>query len=168
MFKMLQKKDYKKIFSPVNGRTYSIENVEDETFSKRIVGDGVAIRTVDQIVVSPIDGIIRVITNTNHAVMIENSEVELLIHVGVNTCRLKGKGFEVLTSLNKKVKVGDPLIKVDHELFKDNNLNSDVLIIVTNLGTRDMVVEVDREVIKGKSVIAEINPKKGQHEKLSD
>lgn len=161
MFKLFWKNHDIKIYSPVNGSTYSIEEVCDDTFSKRLVGDGVAIRTLDEIIVSPVAGFIRVITTTKHALMIENDEMELLVHVGVNTCTLDGQGFEILTGLNKKVKVGDPLIKVNHKIFKEHNLNSDVLIIVTNLGSRNLIIEPDGMVIKGMSVIAEIDIMKG-------
>lgn len=144
------------VYAPVNGVSFPIEKVKDETFNKKLMGDGLAICTYDPLLVSPVDGTVKVITNTKHALMIQSGDLELLIHVGIDTCTLNGDGFELLVQLEQKVKVGDPMLKINHALFQEKELNSDVLLVFTNCSNNQIHMNTEQEVIKGQSIVAEI------------
>lgn len=155
MFKFGNKKN-QCIYAPVNGVSYPIEKVTDDTFNQKLMGEGLAICTYDTQVVSPINGIIKVIAATKHAIMIEGQGLEILIHVGINTCNFNGEGFELLVKLNDKVKVGTPLLNVCHDFFQSKEINSDVILVYTNKKGEELLIETEKEVLKAKSVITTI------------
>jgi len=103
------------IFSPLGGEVVDIENVPDEVFSKKLVGDGVAIIPSSSVAVSPIKGVISRIFPTKHAFSIKGDRVEVMVHIGLDTVALQGEGFEALAKEGDKVDVGTPIIKVDKE-----------------------------------------------------
>ena len=103
------------IFSPLGGEVVDIENVPDEVFSKKLVGDGVAIIPSSSVAVSPIKGVISRIFPTKHAFSIKGDKVEVMVHIGLDTVALQGEGFEALAKEGDKVDVGTPIIKVDKE-----------------------------------------------------
>lgn len=144
------------IISPVNGVSYPIEKVRDETFSQKMLGPGLAICTYDSLLVSPVNGVIRVIANTKHAYMIESNNIELLIHIGIDTCNYSGEGFETLVNLNQKVKIGDPIVKIDHVFFQNKEINSDVIMVFTNIKNKEITIQTELEVVKCKSIVATI------------
>jgi len=103
------------IFSPLDGEVVDIENVPDEVFSKKLVGDGVAIIPSSSVAVSPIKGTISRIFPTKHAFSIKGDKVEVMVHIGLDTVSLQGEGFEALAKEGDKVEIGTPIIKVDKE-----------------------------------------------------
>lgn len=157
MFSLFKKNKIKKIYTPVSGLTYPLENVEDEVFSKKIMGEGLAFKSEDDVIVSPVDGIVRVIMDTKHAIMIESDNIEILIHIGVDTCKFKGQGFEVLTELNKKITKGTPLVKINRNFFEEKNVNTDVMVIFTNISDKTIELELNKIVSAGDDVIAKIS-----------
>lgn len=125
----------KKILSPLKGQVMPLESVNDEMFSKKIIGDGVAIDPSEGIVYSPIDGLVIMTTATNHAIGIRtNDGVEILIHVGLDTVNLNGQFMETLVKDNSEIKNGTPLIKFDINKIKDLNIDLVTPVIVTNTG----------------------------------
>ena len=103
------------IFSPLDGKVVDIENVPDEVFSQKLVGDGIAIIPSSSIVVSPINGIISRIFPTKHAFSIRGNNIEVMVHIGLDTVSLQGEGFEALAKDGDKVKIGTPIIRLDKE-----------------------------------------------------
>lgn len=123
-----------KLTSPMNGEIIKLEEVPDEVFSSKLLGDGFAIKPEDNKVYSPADGTIEVLFPTKHALAIKTVEgPEVLIHVGVDTVKLNGEGFTTYIKQGDKVKRGDLLISFNYEyvLQKCNTLISPV--IVTNM-----------------------------------
>lgn len=113
MFKFLKPKEIK-MMSPITGKVMDISQVPDPVFAEKMVGDGVAIEPTDGLVLSPCQGRVVQIFPTNHALGIETKEgFDLLIHLGIDTVALKGKGFERLIEEGQTVEVGTPLIKMD-------------------------------------------------------
>lgn len=105
--------------SPLTGRVIPIEEVPDEAFASRAVGDGVAIEPEEEYLRAPEDGEIVMIFDTSHAIGFKTDKgVSILIHIGIDTVKLEGKGFEVFVSVGDKVKKGTPLIKMDLEYLK--------------------------------------------------
>ena len=117
MFKFMNKQDGG-IVSPIDGKCINIEDVPDKVFSTRMMGDGFAIIPSDNIVVSPVDGIIVMIPNSKHAFGIKTrSGVEILVHVGLDTVNLKGRGFETFVKVGDKVKKNMPILKFDDNII---------------------------------------------------
>ncbi|GAB6137829.1 PTS sugar transporter subunit IIA [Halanaerobaculum tunisiense] len=102
------------LVAPLTGEVVDLAEVPDDVFANRVVGDGLAIKPTGDTLVSPVEGVVKQLFPTKHAIGLETSEgVELLMHIGVNTVELDGEGFEKLTSEGAEVKPGDGLIKFD-------------------------------------------------------
>lgn len=135
MFSIFKKKKKQEVItSCICGKIVPIEKVNDGVFSAKILGDGVGIYPYEEIVLSPCDGeIVSVMEETKHALGIKTSnDMEILIHVGINTVSMKGQGFEVFVKPGDKVSKGDKLISFSRSLIKDNNLDDVVIMVVTN------------------------------------
>lgn len=104
----------KEIKNPISGRVLPLSKVEDAVFSSGAMGDGIAIDPTDNKVYAPFDGSVEFIADTKHAVGLKSDDgVELLIHVGMDTVKMNGKGFDVKTKVNQRVKEGDLLLEFD-------------------------------------------------------
>ncbi|PIH05373.1 PTS sugar transporter subunit IIA [Clostridium combesii] len=122
-----------KILAPVAGRVLGLSEVPDEVFASKLAGDGVAIDCEDDIIVAPADGIISLIFKTNHAFgIILKDGTELLVHIGIDTVKLEGKGFERLSKEGDKVKAGNPIIKIDREFIKSQGYSLITPVLITN------------------------------------
>jgi len=122
-----------KITSPISGNVISLDNVPDQVFSKRIVGDGAAIEPNDGLVLSPCNGKIAQIFRTNHAIVIVSDDgLEILIHLGLDTVELNGYGFERISQVGAIVKIGDLIMRIDLNKVKDMNKNTITPVIILN------------------------------------
>ncbi|RGE62669.1 PTS transporter subunit IIABC [Eisenbergiella massiliensis] len=109
------------ISSPVTGKAADLSTAPDEAFAGKMMGDGAAVTPEDPIVRAPEDGEICFVFDTRHAIgFLTDSEISLLIHIGIDTVKLGGKGFEALVENGQKVKKGDPMLKLDLEYLKAN------------------------------------------------
>lgn len=123
-----------------NGELVSICEVPDEVFSTKMMGDGFAMKTTDGIIVSPVAGKIGSVFPTKHAITINSVDGrEILIHLGVDTVKLKGEGFEVFVKENEDIKVGDKLAKMDVDFIEANAKSSMPIVIFTNLQEEEAV-----------------------------
>lgn len=130
LFKKVKEVD---VYAPVKGTVCNISEVKDTMFAQKLLGDGIAILPSDEIICSPCDGVLSMIANTKHAFGITTQHgAELLIHVGLDTVNLNGKGFEVMSSVNKKVKAGDPILKLDLDYMKENDIDLTMPMVLTN------------------------------------
>lgn len=109
------------ISSPVTGKAADLSTAPDEAFAGKMIGDGAAVTPEDPIVRAPEDGEICFVFDTRHAIgFLTDSGISLLIHIGIDTVKLGGKGFEALVENGQKVKKGDPMLKLDLEYLKAN------------------------------------------------
>lgn len=109
------------ISSPITGSAVELTETPDEVFSNKMLGDGAAVTPVDNIVRAPEDGEVAFVFDTNHAIgFLTDTGISLLIHVGIDTVKLEGKGFEVLVENGQKVKKGEPMLKLDLDFLKEN------------------------------------------------
>lgn len=109
------------ISSPVTGTAADLSTAPDEAFAGRMMGDGAAVTPVDPVVRAPENGEICFVFDTKHAIgFLTDSGISLLIHIGIDTVKLGGKGFEALVENGQKVKKGDPMLKLDLEYLKAN------------------------------------------------
>ncbi len=130
------------IISPLNGTTVPLENVPDEVFSQKILGDGIAVIPTDGKIYSPVDGIISSIADTLHAYGFRSDDGhEILVHFGLETVSLKGKGFTSHVRVGDRVKKGDLVAEVDLQLLRQHNINMTTPVLVCE-GTenREMIV----------------------------
>lgn len=127
--------------SPIKGEVKPLSEVPDAVFSQKMMGDGFAIVPSDGTVVSPVDGTIVSFFPTKHAIgILSDSGREILIHVGIDTVKLKGKGFEALVSQGDRVEIGQPLLKVDLDYITEHAPSIITPIIFTNLFEGESVV----------------------------
>ncbi len=109
------------IASPITGVVAPLSDTPDEVFSNKMLGDGAAVTPVDNIVRAPEDGEVAFVFDTKHAIgFMTESGISLLIHVGIDTVKLDGKGFEVFVENGQKVKKGEPMMKLDLDYLKAN------------------------------------------------
>lgn len=136
------KKESCDIYSPIKGIVDKIENVNDKMFADKLLGDGISLILEDEMIYAPCNGVVSMIAITKHAIGLK-SEVgaDILIHVGLETCNLKGEGFEVLVNEGEKVKTGDRILRVNKSLFNKNEIDLTTPMVVTN--GNDFKVEVD-------------------------
>jgi len=121
------------LISCVEGEMINIEEVKDPVFSGKTMGEGVAFIPENGVISSPIDGTIEVAFPTGHAVGIKSSSnVEVLIHVGINTVELNGEHFEILVKQGEKVRKGQQLIKFDLEKIKEKGYDTTTMMVITN------------------------------------
>lgn len=109
------------IGSPVEGIASDLSKAPDEAFAGRMMGDGAAVTPTDPIVTAPVDGEVTFIFDTKHAIgFAADNGISILLHMGIDTVKLGGKGFEILVEAGQKVKQGTPLMKLDLEYLKAN------------------------------------------------
>jgi len=157
MFRFLKRKP-RVIQAPIDGKLLDIESVDDEVFSKKMAGDGIAIYPIGDLFTAPIDGVITKIFSTNHAFSIKNrQDLEVLVHIGLETVALKGEGFERLASEGDEVKAGDPIIKVDLNYIKANAKDIVTPILITDDSKFDKIDKINNKVVKSGDTIMEVN-----------
>lgn len=141
----------------VNGKAVALEEVPDEIFSSRAMGDGVAFDAEDGVIVAPCACTIETMSaDMKHAVGLKlDNGMEILIHVGVDTVKLQGEGFTQLSKEGVKVEEGDPLLQFDQEVIRKNGLCALVIMIITEEGTVKNCRMNLGNVVKGSSVVAE-------------
>jgi len=121
------------VTSPLRGWASAIDSVPDPVFADRMMGDGVAIQPLDDTIVAPFDGEVTTLHDSAHAVALRSTEgVELLIHIGLDTIALKGKGFTPLVAPGQRVSRGDPLIRFDMDKVALAATSLITPVIVTN------------------------------------
>ncbi len=126
--------DNEQILSLTNGEILELSEVPDEVFSTKLMGDGFAIKSSDGYIYSPVDGTIEVIFPTKHAIIIKSKYgKEILIHLGIETVKLEGKGFEIFVEVGQSVKAGDKLVKMDLDYIEKNATSIISPVIFTNL-----------------------------------
>ena len=121
------------IYSPVDGQIVELEKVNDPVFSSGAMGKGIAVKPSGNTVVSPVDGLVQIAFETGHAYGLKSKDgVEVLIHIGIDTVSLDGKGFKQKVAANQEVKKGDVLGTFDSAVIKDAGLDDTIMVIVTN------------------------------------
>ncbi len=110
-----------KISSPLTGEAHYLSETPDEAFAGKMMGDGAMVVPTEPVVYAPEDGVVSLVFDTKHAIgLTTKSGVELLIHVGVDTVSLGGKGFKVLVKEGQSVKKGDAMLELDLDFLKKN------------------------------------------------
>ena len=142
---MRRKKNRKKkasyvIASPFDGIAGDITTAPDEGFAGKMMGDGAAVEPTDPVVKAPADGEISFIFPTHHAIGFVTADgMEMLLHIGIDTVKLNGEGFEILVEEGAKVKKGDALMKIDLDYVKSHAPSLVSPILCTDLKENEKV-----------------------------
>ena len=149
-----KKKQDNRVFSPIEGKFVKLQDVNDSTFSSGLMGIGFGVYPEVSSVLSPFDGEITMIFPTRHAIGLKRKDgVEMLIHIGIETVNLGGKGFEALVKSGEKVRKGQELIEFDKELLLNEKLDPTIIVIFTNY--ENYKITINNQVdISNKDVIA--------------
>lgn len=147
LFKKKNITQIEEIFAPLYGDIIPLSKVPDPVFSKKMMGDGIAIIPKSGKVVSPVNGQVIQVFPTKHAIGIRSERgLELLIHIGLETVELNGEGFEVLVNTDEPIKAGDPLVKVNLEYLKSKNKDIVTPIIITNM-EKVLEIKASQEIV---------------------
>ena len=166
MFKNLFKKDNKEvkdegivISNPVEGEVVNLDQVPDEVFAQKMLGDGFAVKPSGEKVYAPVAGEIKVLFPTLHAIAIETKEgLELLIHIGIDTVELKGEGFEAHVKLGDKVNAGDLLVSFNKQIIEESGKDTITPIIITNMDrVKDLSMEYGVKKVNDKVAVVKMD-----------
>lgn len=125
--------DLVEISSPLSGQVKELSQATDPVFAQGVMGQGVLIEPSQGDLLAPVDGVVSVLFPTKHAVgIVSDQGVEMLMHIGMDTVNLEGKGFTAHVNQGDRVKVGDKLISFDIDLIKDAGYVTETPVIITN------------------------------------
>lgn len=142
------------IYAPLNGTVIPLSEVKDEAFSSGALGQGAAVIPAEGKLYAPADGVIAAFFPTGHAVGIQTADgVEILIHVGMDTVSLNGKGFDKKVNQGDKVKKGDLLLEFDLQVIEEAGLSAVTPIIITNPAGHAEIKATQAETVKQGDVL---------------
>ena len=129
MFGLFKKEEFK-IVVPVDGMLIPLNEVPDQMFSQKLMGDGFAVIPEGNIIVAPLSGVAESVFPTGHAVGIKTKDgIECIVHIGLDTVELNGEGFKPLIKQGTKIKAGDPMIEIDRELISSKWYNVTTMVV---------------------------------------
>lgn len=148
--------DLVEIASPLSGQVKELSQATDPVFAQGVMGQGVLIEPSQGELLAPVDGIVSVLFPTKHAVgIVSDQGVEMLMHIGMDTVNLEGKGFTAHVSQGDRVKAGDKLISFDIDLIKDAGYVTETPVIITNQDQyqADALGGLPRQIVVGDALM---------------
>ncbi|MCL7672692.1 PTS N-acetyl glucosamine transporter subunit IIABC [Klebsiella pneumoniae] len=154
-------KTVESLVSPITGDVVALEQVPDEAFASKAVGDGIAVKPTSNIVVAPAAGTVVKIFNTNHAFCLEtNNGAEIVVHMGIDTVALEGKGFKRLVEEGTDVKAGEPILEMDLDFLNANARSMISPVVCSNSDDYSaLVILASGKVVAGQTPLYEIKGK---------
>ena len=154
-------KTVESLVSPITGDVVALEQVPDEAFASKAVGDGIAVKPTSNIVVAPAAGTVVKIFNTNHAFCLEtNNGAEIVVHMGIDTVALGGKGFKRLVEEGTDVKAGEPILEMDLDFLNANARSMISPVVCSNSDDYSaLVILASGKVVAGQTPLYEIKGK---------
>lgn len=142
MFNIFKKRGFT-VAAACDGKLMPITDVKDEVFSQKMLGDGYAIKPTDGKIYSPVTGTVTTVFPTKHAIGITtDNNLEILVHLGIDTVELKGEPFEVAVKQGDTVKQDDYLASMNTELITAENYDDTVIVVYTNMDVIKSVSDV--------------------------
>lgn len=130
-----------------DGEIILIEEVQDDLFSQKMIGDGYAIKPSSEVVYAPVSGKLIEVADAKHAFYIETDEgLKVLIHIGIDTLLMNGAGFQTSLEKNQRVEKGDQLARFDQKMISEKGFNTVIPVIVLE---HDSVVSLETYPNKG-------------------
>ncbi|WP_275266836.1 PTS N-acetyl glucosamine transporter subunit IIABC [Klebsiella pneumoniae] len=154
-------KTVESLVSPITGDVVALEQVPDEAFASKAVGAGIAVKPTSNIVVAPAAGTVVKIFNTNHAFCLEtNNGAEIVVHMGIDTVALEGKGFKRLVEEGTDVKAGEPILEMDLDFLNANARSMISPVVCSNSDDYSaLVILASGKVVAGQTPLYEIKGK---------
>jgi phosphocarrier protein FPr len=147
-----------RLFAPLSGTIVPLVTVPDPVFSQKMMGEGIAIDPTTNVLLSPCAGKIIQLHPAHHAVSIETSNgAQILLHIGLDTVKLKGEGFEPKVKLGDEVKTGQPLIVFDADLVAQKARSLITVMVVIEAPSHEMLSGPKTKAIAGQDVLLELN-----------
>ncbi|OPJ64126.1 glucose PTS transporter subunit IIA [Clostridium oryzae] len=141
------------LLSPLDGEIIPIEQVPDEVFAQKIAGDGFGIIPSGEEIVSPVDGELSVVFPTKHAFAITTDDgLEVMVHIGIDTVKLKGEGFTTHIEQGSRVRKGDKVVTMDSNLIKERGKSTVTVVLVTNMDAVEGINVETGKAVKGQKV----------------
>lgn len=149
-----KKKTGQPIIAPVTGILMPLDDVTDDVFSQKMMGDGFAIQPEESQIVSPVSGTVSTVFPTKHAIGITTPEgLDVLVHMGLDTVELDGKPFKVDVALNDVVTAGQPLATIDREQIKKSGYDNTIVVIYTNMEKlKNFPTVVSSQITQGQQI----------------
>ena len=145
------------IFAPLSGEILPIEKADDEVFASKLMGNGVVILPESTDVLAPFDGTIATLFPTRHAIgLISDNGAELLIHIGINTVDLAGKGFESFVKQGDHVTKGQKLVSFNKQTIEDAGFSSQTMVIITNSNDYSEISSQENQFSQAGDLIIEL------------
>lgn len=133
VFSFFKRKKERGLTAMVDGTCISMEEVKDEAFASKVLGEGIAIIPESNVIVAPCDGTISMIADSMHAFGMECPDgLELMVHIGIDTVALNGEGFKKLAKAGTSVKMGQPIIEFDWDFMKERSIDMSIMLILLN------------------------------------
>lgn len=132
-------KEKQRIQAPLQGQLVSLDQINDEVFASQQMGKTLAIYPIEEQIVSPENGQVTALYPTHHAIGLKlDNGAKILLHIGINTVELKGRGFETFVKVGERVRLGQKLLSFDKQIIQAAGYDPTVLVIVTN--TAEMAI----------------------------
>ncbi|WP_297130916.1 PTS sugar transporter subunit IIA [Terrisporobacter sp.] len=157
MLSIFKKKKNNSLTAFSTGKVIPIDQVNDEVFSSKMLGDGIAIRPENNEVVAPCDAeVTMIMEESKHAIGLKLvNGMELLFHIGIDTVSMNGEGFNIFVKSGDTVNSGDKLISFDRSLIKEKGLDDIVIMAITNSDEyKSIKYKVDIQAVSNDTVIA--------------
>ncbi|GEO79452.1 N-acetylglucosamine and glucose PTS, EIICBA [Companilactobacillus mindensis DSM 14500] len=158
LFGFGKKKITETLYAPVIGKVQALENVSDQVFAQKMMGEGFGVVPSEGKIYSPIEGTVTSVFKTKHAIGFKTpTGLEVMVHMGLDTVDLEGKPFEILVQENDQVGVHTPIANMDLQQVKDAGKDTVVLTIITNTANKvdnaDLKVNDSTEINDGSEVM---------------
>ncbi len=147
------------ITAPVAGEVVALEQVNDKVFASKALGEGVGIKPTSGRVVAPVSGTLVTVPESGHAFGIKTDDgIEVLVHVGIDTVRLDGRGFDVAVAKDQRVGAGDVLAEVDLNAIRDAGFDTTTIVVVINTMALTAVTPRKADLVALGDAIIDVTP----------
>jgi len=152
------------LYSVASGTIKRIEDVNDPAFAEKMLGEGIAVLSEDGRVSAPADGIVTSLFPTGHAVGITTEEgIQVLIHIGIDTVNMKGRGFIAHVRQGDRVQCGQLLVSFDPELIKVSGYDPDVIVVILNSGDYRSITATNQKKLQTGDVLLTLERQAHDH-----
>lgn len=140
--------------APISGKVIPLDDVNDDVFSTKLIGDGIAVIPDDDVLYAPTNGVIASVYETGHAInLLTENGAEIIFHIGIDTVKLEGKHFNVLVNVGDTVSTGDSLVKFDRQAIQALGYDTDVICVIVNSDKFKVHAVENDKCVKNQDVI---------------
>lgn len=145
------------VVSVVDGTSFQLTEVKDEVFSRKTMGDGIAFTAKGNVVVAPCSGELTMVFPSGHAFAITRDDgVQVMIHIGIDTVSLNGRGFDVKVEQGKHIHAGEELVSIDLDYLKTTGLDLSIMVIFLDTNGKEIKFMEYGNVVQGKTTVVEV------------